>query len=1473
MPGINRIRVNNVKYNFGTQFYDDFIMRFDGKNALYDLANGGGKSVLLLLLLQNLIPNCTLDDKQPLEKLFRTGDGSTSIHSLIEWKLDDVCIQDGYKYMLTGFCARKAKDDSMEDEKIKHTASIDYFNYIIFYRSYNDNDIVNLPLSKGGERLTYTGLRVYLKEIERKDSQLKVAVFDRKGEYQRAIEKYGLYESQWEIIRGINKTEGHVRTYFESNYRTTRKVVEDLLIGEIIQKAFAHKAGGSDSDIAQTLLNIKDRLVELSKRKEEISAYDGQINALESFMQRISILSRLYEREEVFKKDLVKTYRTIQNILRLKENEMNLYEKETALADKRIIEAKRKTDTAKVQQSLECLAKMEADTNDGAMHLQTLEKEYASQMYALSEAQSMNDYLEYKETVHQAEIIKKTIENSGQGHEDLLDELRRTAFLGRQTAQAEIKRLKSEIAKDEQEKADWETDITSVDGTVRENDRRIAVLEHAQRTKAREIQDCIGEAANLRKQVNALLIEGSLTEIRTYRQKVSQKKQQIADFQEEIRRMSARRHALEIQAGKLESAQQMLQSMGSVSSEFMTRYLQEKEHIDRLMYIYKAEHMDHLKHVIAQRYEKASAELYLYEKDCGTLTKYMEQLEEHNPVTVSSGVSEAVNYLRSKHHASCMAGSDYLKDIEKEEKAALLERLPFLPYTVIVMDKAGSVFGDRVFKETDFGGFAIPVMRIEAVENGEKVLSGDQIFLAGCPSALYTNEAALEQKKNQTKSRLEAIEKDKHRLQDQMKTYMTDLESVFYFVKNYEDVYQIKQNEAQQLKKRTEENQQLQQQCACEIQQLKEDSAKTQAALERAQADYEETCKESEVVEKIARLMKKIEEDKKSADRDRIEKDRLSEEAKALLQKKEGLQASAEKIKVHIDCMKSEADELAAMIRKDFLVYLPSDGAAVKIQDSGEKIEDIHARFMGLKAAYEEKNADLSDKRRLLENYEKTMERLKEAVETRNIDFKTLEAKAQAKNVAASDGETIKKYKTQADKLAEDIRLTRAIQADALAGKNKLMGSVENSKQVIEERYGFYKEVDLKDRDYDTFFKEYDEIIVQLQQRREAMIQSAAVSEKEFRAADELKKEIERIIQMLKIPYHLTDESYKPDLDIKKKTDALLKTYRTLCLEEDVQKTAFDKAKESAAEALVKCSAAALAHEVRTGITLPTTCEEAQQLSENISETENIIRLEKTRVLQGIESMEKMKENFVVQCVQRCMDIKMELDRFEGMSKIVLDHKKIQMVRLKVPYVQESLFEQKMSEYISQTAMEADQYSNPDERLSFIRSKLAWKNLFAVIVDDMDAIRLSLYKRERMKEQSRFLKYEEAVGSTGQSQGIYIQFLIALIHYISAINAGNADSTDLKNVIFIDNPFGAAKDVYIWEPIFEMLKENHVQLIVPARGATPAVTGKFDVVYMLGQKLTGHCQQTVIVDYRSYINTEETEYKKIEFEQEVFDFI
>ena len=196
-----------------------------------------------------------------------------------------------------------------------------------------------------------------------------------------------------------------------------------------------------------------------------------------------------------------------------------------------------------------------------------------------------------------------------------------------------------------------------------------------------------------------------------------------------------------------------------------------------------------------------------------------------------------------------------------------------------------------------------------------------------------------------------------------------------------------------------------------------------------------------------------------------------------------------------------------------------------------------------------------------------------------------------------------------------------------------------------------------------------------------------------------------------------------------------------------------------------------------------------------------------------------------------------------------------------------------MSDYIDRIVEKADEITDEGERLKYLKNKLAWKHLFSVIVTDMDQIRLSLYKREPIREQSRFLKYEEAVGSTGQSQGIYIQFLIAVINYISAIHSRSNDTSGLKKVIFIDNPFGAAKDIYIWEPIFALLKENNVQLIVPARGATPAITGKFDVNYVLGQKVVGTRQQTVVVDYHSSVDVASMEYRTIEYEQQVFDFV
>ena len=411
MPCINRIRVNNVKYNFGTQQYDDFSMRMYGKNTLYDLANGGGKSVLMLLLLQNLIPNCTLDDKQPIEKLFRNGGGNTTIHSLIEWKLDDADIKDGYRYMTTGFCARKAKESDEGASQDGQTAAIEYFNYCIFYRDYNKNDIINLPLSNGNERITYSGLKSYIKELGHKDMSLEVRLFERKGEYQRFISEYGLHESHWEIIRGINKTEGHVRTYFETNYKTTRKVVEDLLIEEIIEKAFLTRTGrdGDESTMAETLLDIKDKLNVLAQKKRDIANFDHQIELINVLQAKVNSCINQYEAHEDITRQLADIYVTGKELTSRENEHLEelLVAKQTAFEQKE--SQKKRLENLKITRDGFRLQELRDKSEQLNANLAENERQVSALKQDMNMKESINDYLGYLEDKKQLSENQKII--------------------------------------------------------------------------------------------------------------------------------------------------------------------------------------------------------------------------------------------------------------------------------------------------------------------------------------------------------------------------------------------------------------------------------------------------------------------------------------------------------------------------------------------------------------------------------------------------------------------------------------------------------------------------------------------------------------------------------------------------------------------------------------------------------------------------------------------------------------------------------------------------------------------------------------------------------------------------------------------------------------------------------------------------------------------------------------------------------
>lgn len=452
MPQINRIRVNNVKYNFGTQVYDDFVMRFNCQNTIYDLANGGGKSLLMLLLMQNMLPNCTLDDKQPIEKLFRQGSGNTCIHSLVEWKLDPCYQKDGFRFMTTGFCARKGRgtDDENQDgqeQTAAPTASVEYFNYCIFYREFGDNDIKNLPLVSNGERITYNGLKAYLRDLEKGGYKYVVKIFDRKGDYQSFISNYGIYESAWEIVRGINKTEGHVRTYFESNYKTSRKVVEDLLIEEIIQKSFNNKLSVDNDEgmMAQTLMDIKDKLVELSKKHSQLGAYDSQIAAIDSFKEYLSTYEAFYNRKEEIEKQLY-------NLLLVAMRESDKKDKELKSQDDLITkmydelaQEKEAIAVAEVMSEKNSMAGVESLVNETRKALELKNAAIEEARGKLSLMESAGDYKDYAEYEKSYKGLQIAIDNRLREDTDITAELKILAAGYRKFYEKETRRLKEKL--------------------------------------------------------------------------------------------------------------------------------------------------------------------------------------------------------------------------------------------------------------------------------------------------------------------------------------------------------------------------------------------------------------------------------------------------------------------------------------------------------------------------------------------------------------------------------------------------------------------------------------------------------------------------------------------------------------------------------------------------------------------------------------------------------------------------------------------------------------------------------------------------------------------------------------------------------------------------------------------------------------------------------------------------------------------
>ena len=280
MPQISKVRIVNFNYNDGKRLIADELYDFaskekdDALNVLINLANGGGKSVLVQLMMQPIIPKAKVAGRK-IESFFNKA--SDHCFVLIEWIKDN-----STEKLLTGI-AMSASESSTTEDDLSRGMAVKYYTFYSNYTSYSSPyDIANMPLSKKENGRFVAAEFDAVRTLARKSNGvLNYYVADDNPKWQKKLAEYGLIQSEWRMMEKLNSEEGGLSKFF-GDFKTSDHLVDRLLIPTIESK-LNQTQNKEDNSLATMLLSYANQYAskqEVIREKEIYEAFSKELTAL-----------------------------------------------------------------------------------------------------------------------------------------------------------------------------------------------------------------------------------------------------------------------------------------------------------------------------------------------------------------------------------------------------------------------------------------------------------------------------------------------------------------------------------------------------------------------------------------------------------------------------------------------------------------------------------------------------------------------------------------------------------------------------------------------------------------------------------------------------------------------------------------------------------------------------------------------------------------------------------------------------------------------------------------------------------------------------------------------------------------------------------------------------------------------------------------------------------------------------------------
>lgn len=1438
MPHINRVRLVNVKYNDAKSCYDNFIMNFEGKSATYDLQNGGGKSVMLLMMLQNVLPNTYLKSDRPLKNIFKGGNQNRTSHCLIEWILDEDA---DYKYLLTGFCARKKQEDGEEDDN--STLGVEYFNYCYLYNTQNANDLKQIPLIEETREnktvMSYEKLKQHLSNMRREN--LPVQTFTSKKEYQKYIEYFGLISAEWKLINEINTGENNIESYFKAN-KTSRKLIENFLI-KIIDNINLQNSSelAENEDLAEALINIKENLIKFKKESDNKKEYE---QTKELFRKLKTYAEEIENNQEEKTKIHQKAYETyVFNKTKKEELEKQIEKERTQIEEYENSYAELENRNSQLEIDKEYIEqeKIIKSFNEIKSQKEGLEQEYQKKDKQIKEARAQNEYLEYKEKKDLLRQKQIQIEKMNCQESEIEKEyqLYGANYLGK--IREKKKKIEEQLAVlniKQEEVRGQETELTKQ--VKNANNSYISIHVKVENLE-KELKDDKDDEDNL---VKELSHKGYIEGLLNLEETIEELSYQIENLKKEKQENDSKRQMLkdEINENKIklveeESKIEKLQKDQEEISQKYKIYEQQRRKMETLLKTFNVQDLKSLQ--INLELKKESIRKAKVEKEIERQIKQKKlELIEKYQIAVPN---EDIFLLKEKLEKKCSyvtTGIEELTKMEEGKRKQILEKNPWYIYSIFI-DKQSFEHFQKQGIDYEVGNL-VPVANVEFLrEEGEKQEQNliypmaKEIYQTIDSSKLQVYQKELESKIEKLALKMAEIEREEQEVQALIGECEAFQEE--YSEKNIKKLEEEKQKLAKEIEEKKDFKKQL----------LKDNEKKklTIETLEDRNSKIPEECV-------------KVEEDRKWFEDLKETKSKIKTKTLAL----KDLQKEQEIAKEIYDTKSQELTSLQELQKRNEQQKLEKENYLEAIRnteknlDKFETIKDyplLEAEFDEIKNHYEaldkkvtSQNSQLNEIQEVCQMLKEAMDKCQKTIEDNGFTISELEQKKEM--LSKTLDSVLKELKNDCSKLEEEIKQyeekERSINEKTITITSKIQLLVEQ----LEKRGVTY----LKEEKSENI----ESINYEMAENKQKMILTENKKKALWDKIADISKEIKELeLQTEKFEFFMDQYQVKKiPVDVQNLLESELYSYskivgrtKELKGQMDQLEKGWNKFLRLMKEQVKEFYIASDIEEVIENIQFPEEVENAHRVKNGIEENLSLIDEKLVHIEETLKSLAEYQEQFNSKCFEKAEVVVRDLNKLSGLSRIKIAGKETNIVKLELHEYEKDEKQARIKSYIESIVKEME--INPEwmDKVK-LNERLSSKALVAQVVN-MDKASVKLYKIEDIAEHSGYKRWEDDLGSDGQVNALYFMFAVCIISYISMLTRPQALANS-KKVMIADNPFGATSAVYLWEGMFAMLKENNVQLIAPGHNISKELISKFEVNYILRSDYKGDNTKYVVVD-------------------------